>query len=161
MKIFLYFCYIIFFSIIKVTNGLTNYFEYSCEECTYSDYGSCTKCRSAFTLIDGTCPCSFSSCALCTNGYAGLQICEQCKDGYYRYEKNCYCEVDNCEQCAEDGCIKCISGYFYNETIKQCVNQSDEEKIQCYDLNCEGCYSTEQEHVNIIKKDIMKEKVNA
>ena len=144
MKIFFYFCNIIFISIIKVTIGLNNCFEYSCEECTNSDYGSCTKCRNSFTLIDGTCPCSFSSCALCKNGYAGLKICEQCKEGYYRYENDCYCNVDNCEQCAEDGCKKCTSGYFFNETIKQCVKQSDEEKIQCYDPNCEGCYSVEQ-----------------
>ena len=144
MKIFLYFHYVFIILIIKINISLQSCFEYSCEECSTPEYGKCTKCRSTFTLIDGTCPCSFSSCALCTNGLAGLNICEQCKDGYYNYEKNCHCIVDNCELCAEDGCKKCISGYFYNETAKECIKQNDEEKIQCYDPFCDGCFSEEK-----------------
>ena len=78
MKIFLYFDYIFIISIIKINLSLQSCFEYSCEECSSPDYGNCTKCRDTFTLIDGTCPCSFSECALCTTGLAGLHICEQC-----------------------------------------------------------------------------------
>ena len=144
MKIFLFFDYIFFISIIKINLCLKNCFEYSCEECDSPDYGNCTKCRNTFTLIDGTCPCSFSSCALCSTGLAGLHICEQCKNGYYNYQNECYCQVNNCEQCDEDGCKKCITGYFYNETSKECLKQSDEDKIQCYDPNCDGCFSEEQ-----------------
>ena len=144
MKIFLYFDYIFIICIIKINLSLQSCFEYSCEECSSPDYGNCTKCRDTFTLIDGTCPCSFSECALCTTGLAGLHICEQCKNGYYSYQNDCYCQVNNCEQCDEDGCKKCISGYFYNETSKECIKQSDEEKIQCYDPYCEGCFSEEK-----------------
>ena len=144
MKIFLFFVYILIFSLININCGTHNCFEYSCEECDSPDYGNCTKCRSSFTLIAGTCPCSFSSCALCTTGLAGLKICEQCKEGYYNYQKDCYCEVDNCEQCAEDGCKKCITGYFYNETSKECLKESDEQKIQCFDPYCDTCFSEEQ-----------------
>ena len=44
-------------------------FEYSCEECNSPEYGNCTKCRYGWTLIDGTCPCFNSSCAVCTTGF--------------------------------------------------------------------------------------------
>ena len=144
MRIFLYFVYILIISLIKINCSLHNCFEYSCEECDSPDYGNCTKCRDSFTLIDGTCPCSFSGCALCTTGLAGLQICEQCKDGYYNFEKNCYCEVDNCEQCDENGCKQCDSGYYYNETSKKCIKEAEEKHINCYDEHCTGCYSEEK-----------------
>ena len=144
MRIFLYFGYIFIFSLIKINCILHDCFEYSCEECSSPDYGNCTKCRNSFNLIDGTCPCSFSSCALCVTGYAGLRICEQCKEGYYNYDNNCYCNVNNCEQCAEDGCKKCYTGYYYNETSKQCIKENEEQKIACYDPNCDECFSEEQ-----------------
>ena len=44
-------------------------FEYSCEECTSEEYGTCTKCRNNFKLIDGTCPCQDLHCALCETGF--------------------------------------------------------------------------------------------
>ena len=142
MKIVLLFGFIFIISFLKI--NCNNCYEYSCEECDSPDYGNCTKCRDTFTLIDGTCPCHSSSCALCTTGLAGLYICEQCKEGYYNFNNNCYCLINNCEQCAENGCKKCISGYFFNETLKECIKQSDEEKIKCYDPNCDGCFSEEK-----------------
>ena len=143
MNKYLYFIHIFIISLLKINYSVQECFEYSCEECDSPEYGNCTKCRNTFTLKDGTCPCSFSSCALCTTGLAGLNICEQCKNGYYSFNKDCYCLVNNCEQCAEDGCNKCISGYYYNETLKECIKQLDEEK-NCFDPNCDGCYSEEQ-----------------
>ena len=142
MKFFLYFVNILIFLIITINCSLQNCYEYSCDECDSPDYGNCTKCRDTFTLIDGKCPCSFSSCALCSTGLAGLSICEQCKDGYFIFQKDCYCQVNNCEQCAEDGCKKCVTGYYYNETSKECVK--NQEKSNCYDPNCEVCFSEEQ-----------------
>ena len=142
MKFFFYFCNILIFSIITINCSQQDCYEYSCDECDSPDYGNCTKCRESFTLIDGKCPCSFSSCALCTTGFAALHVCEQCKDGYYTYLNDCYCTVNNCEQCAEDGCKKCITGYYYNETSKECIK--NEEKINCYDPNCDECFSDEQ-----------------
>jgi hypothetical protein len=39
-------------------------FEYGCEECTDNQYGSCTKCKKNFKLIDGKCPCFDSNCLI-------------------------------------------------------------------------------------------------
>ena len=57
-------------------------FEYSCEECNSPEYGNCTKCRYGWTLIDGTCPCFSPSCAVCTTGFFGSDLCQLCKKGY-------------------------------------------------------------------------------
>ena len=146
MNQFTYFIQIIFFSfcILKINCGTQECYEYSCDECESSEYGKCTKCRNDFSLIDGTCPCSDSGCALCTSGLAGLYICEQCKEGYTNVDKNCVCNVNNCEQCSVDGCKKCRTGYYYNETLKNCIKEDTENKIQCYDPGCDGCLSEEQ-----------------
>ena len=144
MKILLSFIIILIFSLLKIYYSHQACFEYSCDECESPEYGKCTKCRSDFTLIDGTCPCYDSSCALCTTGLAGLNICEQCKEGYFLSNNECNCNINNCEQCAIDGCIKCKTGYYYNETSKECIKQKDEEKINCFDPNCDGCFSEEK-----------------
>ena len=145
MKIIICLIHILFFLKITIINSAKQQcFEFSCEECLTTEYGTCTKCRDDFRLIDGTCPCSSSDCALCTTGLAGLNICEQCKDGYYSSDKNCFCEVSNCEQCAPDGCLKCEAGYYYNETSKECLKETEENKIQCNDSNCDGCFSEEK-----------------
>ena len=145
MKIIICLIYILFFSKITLINSAEQQcFEFSCEECDTPEYGSCTKCRDTFKLIDGTCPCSSSDCALCTTGLAGLNICEQCKAGFYSSDKNCYCEVNNCEQCAPNGCLKCNTGYYYNETSNECIKETEENKIQCFDPNCNECFSEEQ-----------------
>ena len=140
MKVLLSFIIILFFSLLKINCSHQECFEYSCDECESPEYGKCTKCRSDFTLIDGTCPCYDSSCALCTTGLAGLNICEQCKEGYLLSNNDCNCNINNCEQCAIDGCKKCKTGYYYNETSKECIKQKDEEKINCFDPNCDGCF---------------------
>ena len=54
-------------------------FEYSCEECNSQEYGNCTKCRFGWTLIDGTCPCFNSSCAVCATGFFSTDSCQLCK----------------------------------------------------------------------------------
>ena len=121
-------------------------FEYSCEECTSENYGSCTKCRSSFYLIDGTCPCSDSDCAVCVSGLPGLSNCRLCKKGYYRMDNQCHCEVDNCEICEENGCKKCKFGYYYNNADKECqkYEEGDGNKITCFDDNCDICFSGEE-----------------
>ena len=131
-------------SFITINSSQQECYEYSCDECDSPEYGTCTKCRSDFKLIDGTCPCSSSSCALCTTGLAGLNICEQCKEGYTLSDRNCVCSIGNCEQCGENGCKKCISGYYYNETSNQCLKDNTENKIECYDPQCDGCFSEER-----------------
>ena len=135
---------ILILSFITINCSQQECYEYSCDECDSPEYGTCTKCRSDFKLIDGTCPCSFSSCALCTTGLAGLNICEQCKEGYTLSDRNCVCSIGNCEQCGENGCKKCISGYYYNETSNQCLKDNTENKIECYDPQCDGCFSEER-----------------
>ena len=71
-------------------------FEYSCEECNSTEYGHCTKCRYGWLLVDGTCPCFNTSCAICTTGLAGLDVCKLCKNGYVW--KNNYQIVNNVEK---------------------------------------------------------------
>ena len=147
MKFFLIFSFVLFVfkkNIINCEN--ITCFEYSCAECETEYYGSCTQCRPGFHLIDGTCPCADSSCAVCTNGLPGLNICKLCKNGFYRLDDDCHCEVDNCEICAENGCIKCDFGYFYNQTTNLCQKYEDNDpnKIQCSDPNCDICISTEE-----------------
>jgi len=142
MKIF--FCLILLLIKKKIKSGKTPCFEYSCSECETQEYGKCTKCREGWKLIDGLCPCSDSSCALCSSGLAGLHLCLLCKNGYYRFNGDCYCTINNCEQCGDNTCLKCISGYFYNNTSNSCEKQKDEDKVSCHDNNCDICYSSEK-----------------
>ena len=142
MKVLLSFIIILF--VLKINCSHQECFEYSCDECDSPEYGNCSKCRETFRLINGTCPCSNSSCALCSTGLAGLNICHLCKNGYYNYEQNCYCEINNCELCSENGCLICKTGYFYNSTSNACEKQNEEEKINCYDENCDACFSEEK-----------------
>ena len=128
----------------KINCGSKPCFEYSCDECNSEEYGSCTKCRDGFQLIDGKCPCGDSSCALCENGFAGYGLCFLCKKGYFIFLNDCYCLKNNCEQCAENGCYKCKAGYFFNDTTKECEKESEEDKFKCYDENCESCSSNEK-----------------
>jgi hypothetical protein len=161
MKNFFFLSIILLFLnfIFIICNNITC-FEYSCAECESEYYGTCTACRPGFHLIDGTCPCSDISCALCTNGLAGLSICKLCKNGYYRMNDDCYCEVDNCEVCAENGCKKCLPGYNYNSTNKLCQKQEDDDinKIKCFDDNCDICISGEKGACDSCKKGYYYEK---
>ena len=141
MKLYSYFPLIIILTKYIIRCNKTECFEYSCEECKSSEYGKCTRCISEFKLVDGTCPCSDSSCALCKTGFAGYHLCYQCKDGFYNYENDCYCNIDNCIQCSENGCLKCKTNYYYNNIKNEC--EKTEENIICNDTNCKTCYSEE------------------
>ena len=79
-----------------ICNNNITCFEYSCEECNSSEYGSCTKCRFGYKLIGGTCPCSDSSCAFCITS-VGRNLCRLCKKGYIWDFSNCFCSISNCE----------------------------------------------------------------
>ena len=142
MKIFFYLFILVF--IKKKIIKCDECFEYSCQKCIDGIYGHCLECREGFKLVDGTCPCADVSCALCTTGLAGLHICHLCKNEYYSYNKDCYCDIEDCEICSEDGCLLCRSGYFFNTTSKECEEQDDKDKIKCYDPYCESCFSEEQ-----------------
>ena len=141
MKLYFYFTFIIIISKYIIKCNKTKCFEYSCKECDTPEYGKCTKCFPKFTLVDGTCPCYDSSCALCETGFEGYNLCYQCKNGYYNYNNDCYCNIDNCEQCSENGCLKCKTNYYFNNITNKC--EKNEEKIKCNDTNCEICYSEE------------------
>lgn len=143
MTFFFYFL-ILIFSKKKINSQNSTCFEYSCQECLTPDYGTCTKCRDEFKLVDGTCPCSDLNCALCYTGLAGLHICKLCKNGYYNYQNDCYCDIIDCEHCSENKCLKCKTGYSYSITSNLCEKQLEEEKLICYDSNCDACYSPEK-----------------
>ena len=119
-------------------------FEYSCEECNSPEYGNCTKCRYGWNLIDGTCPCYSPGCALCYIGFASSNVCQLCKNGYDFQKHKCICNISNCEHCGQNNCLVCSAGYFYNTTSNKCEKQKDEEKIPCYDPNCDACFSKEK-----------------
>ena len=144
MSTFLYFYILLYFSIKKINCGNMTCFEYSCDECESQEYGSCTKCREGFRLINGTCPCQKVNCALCDTGLAGLHICSLCKNGYYNYNDDCYCDIEDCEFCSEKLCLICKAGYYFNTISNTCEKQKDEEKLPCYDQNCDGCFSEEK-----------------
>ena len=141
MYIFAYIVIIIIFMNNYICNN-KQCFEYSCEECETEEYGKCTKCRKSFKLIDGTCPCSDSGCALCETGFVGNYLCVQCKNGYYNYNYNCYCNIVNCEQCSENICLKCKTNYYFNKNTKKC--EKKQENIKCFDNNCKICFSEEE-----------------
>ena len=145
LKIIFYYFLLIILSKKNINCGKLTCFEYSCDECETQEYGKCTKCREGFTLIDGKCPCSDSTCALCVNGLAGLHLCYLCKDGYYKYENDCYCLINNCERCSDNICLRCRDGYFFNATTNECEKLEDEEdENTCYDENCDSCFSEEK-----------------
>ena len=139
-NILFYFLLSLSFLKIKIIcdNNITC-FEYSCEECNSTEYGSCTKSRFGYKLIDGTCPCYYSSCAVCATG-VGRYICQLCKKGYtLGHDSRCYCNISNCEQCGENECLVCETGYIYNNQTKECEQIKD--KIKCNDTNCDICFS--------------------
>ena len=156
MKIFFYLWLFLFLSKIKKCQNIC--FEYSCEECTNEDYGSCTKCRKEFRLVDGTCPCQDTNCALCSTGLAGKNICVLCKNGYYNNNGNCECEIENCEICSENYCILCKTGYYYDITERKCKEQEESQKIQCFDPNCDACFNEEEGACDYCKDGYYMEK---
>lgn len=135
--------YFIFFLIQNYINCVTkNCYEYSCEECDDESYGTCTKCRKSFRLVDGTCPCFDPTCALCDTGLAGLSLCKLCKNGYYYNNGDCKCDIDNCEICSEYFCLKCKTGYYYNRLDNLCEKETETNRVFCFDPNCDTCFTT-------------------
>ena len=143
MKLFI-FTYLLFLSSYKLIYcSQKSCYEHSCEECDSEEYGNCTRCKDTFLLVNGTCPCEDFGCALCTSGLIGSE-CLLCKNGYILRNNDCKCEHKNCEICGKNKCIKCIRGYYYNDTLKECV------KNDCFINNCEYCSSnTDSEEPNI------------
>ena len=118
-------------------------YEYSCEECDSKEYRNCTKCKDTFLLVSGTCPCEDFGCALCTSGLIDSR-CLLCKNGYALRNNDCKCEQKNCEICGKNKCVKCIRGYYYDDTLKKCV------KNDCSIPNCKYCSSNiDNEELNI------------
>ena len=141
IKNILFYCLLSFIFLKKqiiCKNNITC-FEYSCEECNSPEYGNCTKCHYGWTLIDGTCPCFDSSCAVCSTRL-GNSMCHLCKKGYDGSWDKCYCSISNCEQCGENECLDCEPGYIYNNKTNKCEKFKD-EKIKCNDPNCDICFS--------------------
>lgn len=158
MAIFFFFSILIVLKRNIINCGSSPCFEYSCDECETQEYGKCTKCREGWSLIDGTCPCIDSSCALCVSGLAGLNLCILCKKGYIWINYDCHCEINNCEHCGENSCLKCITGYTYNSTTNTCEELLEEEQITCYDNNCSSCYSPERGGCDICKDGFTQRK---
>ena len=144
MLLYFYISNIILISFPKIIFSFQSCYEYSCAECSSSEYGTCTQCRETFRLLDGKCLCSFSSCSLCTTGLGGLRICHICREGYIHHNNECYCPINNCEICALNSCQKCIDGYYYNSSLNECLEQNPEDKIKCFDSNCYACFSEEK-----------------
>ena len=161
MKCIFHFNFFLFFSIIKYIfcNEGKNHscFEYSCEECESEDYGKCTKCREGFRLVQGTCPCYDFHCALCTNGLYDIKNCFLCKKGYYNNNNICTCDIDGCAVCENNKCLLCYDGYILN-TEKTCDVHNDENRIRCFDSNCEICLSEEEGGCEECKKGYKLEK---
>ena len=126
-------------------------FEYGCEECDSEDYGSCTKCREGFSLVQGTCPCFDFRCALCTNNFYSNNNCQLCKKGYDNNNNQCTCDIDNCAVCENNKCVFCYDGYVYNSVKNKCETETDENRRKCSDLNCDICLSEEEGTCEICK----------
>ena len=119
-------------------------FEYSCEECLDSEYGSCTKCKKDFILIDGTCPCNDYACNICDTAYVGSK-CYFCDENYELNEqKQCVCEDPNCVICEKKGCLKCRSGY--NNIYSNLCIPNGNNQINCLDENCIQCLNTVEKY---------------
>ena len=142
MKFFFHLNLFFLFSILKYIYSDPCY-EYSCEKCSSDAYGSCTKCRDGFHLVDGTCPCSDFRCALCPTGFYDSSICQLCKKGYYNYNNRCYCDIDGCAVCENNNkCLVCYDGYILN--LENKCDVQDEENNNCFDPNCHICLSEVQ-----------------
>lgn len=131
-----------YFSLLEKYINSETCFEYSCEECESSEYGKCIKCRENFQLIDGTCPCDDTSCALCLEPLSKYS-CLLCKRGYHRENNACICNIDYCQICGEDKCLKCLDSYRYDDSLKKCLKRRD-NAFTCYDNNCKFCYTREE-----------------
>ena len=132
------------------SSPINDCFEYSCEECSSNEYGSCTKCKKGFTLIKGTCPCYNVNCALCRNGFPGLKSCVLCKNNYYTtnynyngtYEEGkCTSDISTCITLGNDNtCLECIDEFYPID--KKCSFHIN-VNMDCLEDNCRYCpYNT-------------------
>ena len=148
MKIFFIFsiCYMFLNNIYIICDETKQTcFEYSCEICTTTEYGQCTKCRDGFYLIDGTCPCYDHRCALCTTGLYTTNACLLCKNGYLNINNDCNSEIENCAVVDNNNeCSLCYDGYNFNSVEKKCEKETEDNKRHCNDSNCEICLSEEK-----------------
>ena len=118
-----------------------NCFEYSCELCFDSNYGSCSVCKKNYILKDGKCECYDSNCLICTSSFR-FSDCLYCKNNLKMDKNNqCICNIENCEICGHNSCKKCIQNYKYDSNLKKCIYNSY-LKIKCDDINCLKCSST-------------------
>ena len=118
-------------------------FEYSCEKCINSEYGSCTKCKENFILMDGTCPCYDYACNVCDTSYVGSR-CYFCDENFQLNEQNqCVCEDPNCEICEKNGCLKCRSGYNISSNL---CTKNENDQNNCLDENCNQCLNTVEKY---------------
>ena len=147
MKITNFISIILIFSEIKQIINI-NCFEFSCEECNDSNYGSCIRCKENFNLIDGTCPCYDSNCALCDSSYPNSN-CYFCKNNLINYFNRCLCLINNCEICGNNICLKCRYGYKYNSNENIC--EIDNSDLKCFDENCVSCSYNEEGFCDLCK----------
>ena len=141
LKLFFFLFLLAYLNKIIICDNNNDCFEYSCEKCNSTNYGDCIKCRYGYILVDGVCPCDDSTCAFCKTGFSGLKICQLCKKGYTLENNECICNIPNCRQCGENKCLICESGFYYNNTTKNCEKINLENKITCNDSNCDICFS--------------------
>ena len=132
--------------ILYILNFIKNKdcFEYSCEDCLNSDYGSCIKCKENFILKDGTCPCNDFACHICDTSYAGSK-CYHCDKNYKLNSKNqCECEIPNCEICGNNGkCLKCDPYFEFSDGICKLIANY---KPKCLDENCYQCENNDEKY---------------
>ena len=107
----------------------------NCANC-YTNWTTCDKCKSGYTLVRGKCQsCKVSHCIDCD---LGINICSigNCVSGYYySYDTN------ECLKCSSN-CLECISGTqctYCNSDY--CLNSQD-ACDSCKIDNCLSCIGT-------------------
>lgn len=116
-------------------------FEYGCEECKDNKYGSCTKCKENFKLIDGKCPCSDSNCLICDSSLLKA-TCHYCNKDSNLVDDECMCKMKTCENCRNNKCLKCLVPYTYSKYNNMCL--LDFSFMNCIDENCKFCLNNEE-----------------
>lgn len=99
-----------------------------CSSCTFDELDNpvCTSCINNYVYVNGQCAtCSegIPNCANCRNC-----VCTRCNAGYYLLSPTqcAYCAnaIPNCVICnGPDVCLQCRDGFYFNETLRQCLVQ--------------------------------------
>ena len=100
-------------------NGKCPKFCFQCD-----DSGKCKKCKSGYGIIELT------ENEITTRN---CKLLSELIDGYYNNEEIYYKCIDNCKKCNNTQCIKCDSGYIYENNkclleIQNCSNYDDDGK---------------------------------